>query len=80
MLENAALGRDASHINHPVLTAPSMGERPSKRSRVNEAKNEGKAMNVPFKMRLGCLSELPTKPLDILYEVRGILVSPSYIL
>ncbi|KAH9966181.1 hypothetical protein BGW80DRAFT_744092 [Lactifluus volemus] len=79
MLEDAVLGRDASHINHPVLTAPSIEERASKRARANEAKSEGRTTNVPFKKRLGCLSELPTMPLDILYEIFGHL-SPADLL
>jgi hypothetical protein len=82
MLEDAVLGQEASHINHPVLTAPSMEERASKRARANKAtgKSEGRATNVPFRKRPGCLSELPTMPLDILYEVGGILVCRCNIL
>jgi hypothetical protein len=57
-----------------VLTVPplSIEGPPPKRARVNLAKNKGNSKGVLFKRSRGCLSELPTMPLDILYEVGSI--------
>ncbi|KAI0250352.1 hypothetical protein BJV78DRAFT_1220121 [Lactifluus subvellereus] len=56
-----------------VLTVPSLSEedRPPKRPRVNLAKNRSNTKGVLSKRSRGCLSELPTMPLDILYEIFG---------
>lgn len=56
-----------------ALTVQSIEQPPSKRTKVNRAKNGGNAKGILFKRFHGCLSELPTMPLDILYEVGGIL-------
>ncbi|KAH9972429.1 hypothetical protein BGW80DRAFT_1314332 [Lactifluus volemus] len=52
-----------------ALTVPSIEEPPSKRTKVNQAKNRGNVKSILFKRFHGCLSELPTMPLDVLYEI-----------
>jgi hypothetical protein len=56
-------------ISFLVITAPSIEERPSKRTKVNSGKNGGNAKSVQSKRLRGCLSEFPTMPLDVVFEV-----------
>jgi hypothetical protein len=79
----ASAGRDAMSALHaprngfltlflsvlPSTSAPSE-ERPTKRARVSSSKNRGNVRTGLSKRVRGRLSELPTMPLDIVYEVR----------
>ncbi len=57
-----------------VRTAPPqhLKEPPAKRARVGPAKVGNSARIVTKRGRAGCLSDLPTVPLDVLFEVRSL--------
>ncbi|KAH9986005.1 hypothetical protein BJV74DRAFT_547625 [Russula compacta] len=61
---------DSDHSHVRTTSSPSE-QRPTKRTRITSSKNRGNAKTGVSKRLRGRLSELPTMPLDILYEILG---------